>query len=238
MDSLIGRVLEKVDDKTVVMVMSDHGFTHFKRGVNLNTWLFQNGYLELKDHKSISGDWFDGVDWERTKAFSLGLTGIFINRKGRESCGIVGEGDELRSLKKELIAKLRGLVDEGTKEVAIRDVVDTESAFTGPYTYDAVDLLIGYNAGYRSSWASATGRVTATVFEDNTKHWSGDHLVHPNIVPGVFFANRKINTGVPDIKDISATVLKLFGVEVPSHMQGRPLMGDRDDVTPRRGSLK
>lgn len=238
MDSLIGRVLEKADDKTVVMVMSDHGFTHFKRGVNLNTWLFQNGYLKLKDDKSVSGDWFDGVDWERTKAFSLGLTGIFINRKGRESCGIVGEGEEVTDLKKELMEKLRGLIDEDTKKVAIRDVVDTESAFTGPYTYDAVDLLIGYNAGYRSSWASATGRVTETVFEDNTKHWSGDHLVHPHIVPGVYFSNRRINTEVPDIKDISATVLKLFGVEVPSHMQGRPLMGDREDVTPRRGSLK
>ncbi len=238
MDSLVGSVLEKADDKTVVMVMSDHGFTHFKRGVNLNTWLFQNGYLKLKDGKSVSGDWFKDVDWEKTRAFSLGLTGIFINRKGRESCGIVEEGEELRNLKKELITRLRGLVDEDVKEVAIRDVVDTESAFTGPYTYDAVDLLIGYNAGYRSSWASATGRVTETVFEDNTKHWSGDHSVHPNIVPGIFFANRKINTKAPDIKDISATVLGLFGVEIPSHMKGRPLMSDKDGVTLQTGSLK
>ena len=236
MDSLIGSVLEKADDKTVVMVMSDHGFTHFKRGVNLNSWLFQNGYLKLKGDRSISGDWFDGVDWERTRAFSLGLTGIFINRKGRESCGIVAEGEELRDLKRELIAKLRGLVDDGTNNVAIRDVVDTESAFSGPYTYDAVDLLIGYNAGYRSSWASATGRVTEAVFEDNTKHWSGDHSVHPDLVPGVFFTNRKINTVTPNIKDISATVLKLFGVEVPSHMKGRPLMDEKEAVTAQTGS--
>jgi predicted AlkP superfamily phosphohydrolase/phosphomutase len=228
--------LEKADDKTVVMVMSDHGFTHFKRGVNLNSWLFQNGYLKLKGDRSISGDWFDGVDWEGTRAFSLGLTGIFINRKGRESCGIVAEGEELRDLKRELIAKLRGLVDDGTNNIAIRDVVDTESAFSGPYTYDAVDLLIGYNAGYRSSWASATGRVTDTVFDDNTKHWSGDHSVHPDIVPGVFFTNRKINTATPNIKDISATVLKLFGVEVPSHMKGRPLMDEPEAVTAQKES--
>jgi predicted AlkP superfamily phosphohydrolase/phosphomutase len=78
--------------------------------------------------------------------------------------------------------------------------------------------------------------VTDTVFEDNTKHWSGDHSVHPNIVPGVLFTNRRINTATPNIKDISATVLKLFGVEIPSHMKGRPLMDGTDIPTTRAES--
>lgn len=225
MDKLIGKVLEKVDDKTVIIVMSDHGFTQFKRGVNLNTWLLQNGYLYLKDGKSTSGDWFENVDWEKTKAFSLGLTGIFINRKGREANGIVEEGDELRNLKRELMQELKGLVDEETGEVSILDVIDTESALSGPYTYDAPDLLVGYNAGYRNSWTCATGRVTEKVFEDNTKHWSGDHCVDAKVVPAVLFVNREINTASADIKDIAPTVLKLFGVDIPKYMKGRPLIG-------------
>ncbi|MBI4229133.1 MAG: alkaline phosphatase family protein [Deltaproteobacteria bacterium] len=232
MDQFIGRVLEKIDDKSVVIVMSDHGFTQIKRGVNLNTWLLQNGYLALKDGKTTSGDWFQNVDWEKTKAFSLGLTGVFINRKGRESHGIVEEGEELRSLKRELIKKLTGLVDEETGERAIRGVVDTESAYSGPYTYDAPDLLIGYDAGYRNSWSCATGRVTEKVFEDNTKHWSGDHCVDPEVVPAVLFVNRKINTKNPDIKDIAPTVLKLFGVDVPKYMKGRPLIQTAKDREP------
>jgi predicted AlkP superfamily phosphohydrolase/phosphomutase len=223
-DRLIGDVLKRVDEKTVVIVMSDHGFTQFKRGVNLNTWFLKNGYLALKDGKTTSGDWFENVDWERTRAFSLGLTGVFINRKGRESNGIVEEGDELRSLKRELIEKLTGLVDEETGDVAILSVVDTEGIYSGPYTYDAPDLLIGYNAGYRNSWSCATGRVTERVFEDNTKHWSGDHCVDPKIVPGVFFSNRRINTKSPDIKDIAPTVLRLFGVDIPKYMKGKPLI--------------
>ena len=205
--------------------MSDHGCTQFKRGVNLNTWLLQNGYLTLKDGRTTSGDWFEGVDWGKTKAFSLGLTGVFINREGREANGIVKEGDELRNFKRELVEKLKGLVDEETGEVSILDVVDTESALSGPYTYDAPDLLIGYNAGYRNSWTCATGRVTEKVFEDNTKHWSGDHCVDPRVVPAVLFANREINTTTPDIKDIAPTVLQLFGVEIPGYMKGRPLIG-------------
>jgi len=224
MDKLIGKVLERVDDKTVVMVMSDHGFTQFKRGVNLNTWFLQNGYLSLKDGKGTSGDWFENVDWSKTRAFSLGLTGAFINRKGREVNGIVEEGEELRNLKRELIEKLKGLVDDETGETSILDVVDTESALSGPYTYDAPDLLIGYNAGYRNSWSCATGRVTEKVFEDNTKHWSGDHCVDPKVVPAVLFVNREINTASPDIKDIAPTVLKLFGVDIPKYMKGKPLI--------------
>jgi predicted AlkP superfamily phosphohydrolase/phosphomutase len=224
MDNLLGEVLENIDEDTTLIVMSDHGFTHFKRGVNLNTWLYQNGYLALKDEKSICGDWFENVDWKNTRAYSLGLAGIFINRKGRESQGMVEEGENCRQLKNELIEKLTGLRDDDNGKIAIRKVRDTESSFSGPYKSEAPDLLVAYNAGYRSSWACATGRVTESLFEDNTKHWSGDHAVDPQLVPGVFFSNMKINKKNPNIKDIAPTILKLFEVEIPAYMQGEPLI--------------
>ena len=230
MDGLMSRVLGLRDSSTVVLVISDHGFTQFKRGVNLNTWFHQNGYLALKDGKRSSGEWFKDVDWERTQAFSLGLTGIFINRQGRESRGIVAEGTELRNLKRDLISRLSGLMDEETGTPAILEVIDTKRNFQGPYTYDAPDLLIGFNHGYRSSWACATGKVTDTVIEDNTKHWSGDHCVSPRLVPGVIFANRKINVPDPQLTDLAPTVLKLLGVDIPGHMKGRPLIDAEDKL--------
>jgi len=224
MDDMLGRLLVKVDDKTVLIVMSDHGFAPFRRGVNVNTWLFQNGYLFLKEDKKASGEWFSFVDWQRTKAYSLGLTGLFINKQGRESQGIVEEGEEFRRLKGELIEKLKGLVDGETGEVAIRDAVDMEQTFSGPYLDNGPDLLLGYNSGYRTSWECASGQVTETVFTDNTKRWSGDHCIDPRLVPGIFFCNRAINGKPPDIKDIAPTVLKLFGVDIPPYMDGEPLI--------------
>ena len=223
-DRLMGRLLEVIDDKTLLLVISDHGFTQFKRGLNLNTWLRDNGYLFLEEGRSESGDWLKGVDWERTRAFALGLTGVFINRKGREAKGIVEEGEPLEALRKEISQKLTGLVDPDTGQAAIRRVVETESAFAGPYTYDAPDLLVGYNAGYRTSWDGAMGRVTRSQFEDNTRHWSGDHCVDPALVPGVLFSNRKIRRDNPGLTDIAPTVLKALGVEQPAHMKGRPLI--------------
>ncbi len=49
MDKLVAKVLPAVDDKTLVMVCSDHGFAQFARQFHLNTWLRDNGYLVLKD---------------------------------------------------------------------------------------------------------------------------------------------------------------------------------------------
>ena len=134
------------------------------------------------------------------------------------------EGEEFCDLKHELIARLRGLEDRETGEVAIREVVDTAVAFPGPYLDSGPDLLVGYNTGYRAAWDCASGRVSATVFEDNTRRWSGDHCIDPRLVPGVFLCNRAINRASPHIQDIAPTVLKLFGVDIPSYMKGEPFL--------------
>jgi predicted AlkP superfamily phosphohydrolase/phosphomutase len=220
-DALLGKIWSEVErPDTVFMVISDHGFTNFRRGVNLNTWLREHGYLALKPGHETSGEWFEHVDWSQTRAFSLGLTGMFINRQGREASGLVSEGEEYRTLVAELSQKLEELVDPQTGRRAIRKVRATNETFDGPYRLDAPDLLIGYEGGYRNSWECATGAVTGSVFSDNTRSWSGDHCVDPDIVPGVFFCNRKIVTERPRLVDIPLSVIELFGQKRARYMQG------------------
>jgi predicted AlkP superfamily phosphohydrolase/phosphomutase len=223
-DALLGRVWSEVErTDTVFMVISDHGFTNFRRGVNLNSWLKENGYLALKEGHETSGDWFEHVDWSRTRAFSLGLTGMFVNRKGREASGIVNEGAEYRALVAELAQKLEALVDPQSGRRAIRKVRATWECFDGPYRLDAPDLLIGYEGGFRNSWECATGAVTESVFTDNTRSWSGDHCVDPDVVPGVFFCNRRIATERPRLVDVPASIVELFGQQRAGYMQGEML---------------
>ena len=118
MDDLVGRVRDRLGPKAGLMVMSDHGFKSFRRGVNLNSWLRLNGYLQLKDGKSEGAEWFRDVDWTRTRAYGLGLGGIYVNQKGREAQGIVAPGEETRALKAELIGRLSGLRDGARQETA------------------------------------------------------------------------------------------------------------------------
>ena len=238
-DQLLGKVWHLVEDPdTTFMVISDHGFTNFRRCVNLNSWLRDNGYLFLKDENARTcGDYLEGVDWSRTKAFALGLTGMFINRKGREKSGIVQEGTEYRRLVQEIAEKLGRLVDPQTGEGCVRRVAVSQQFFDGPYRFDAPDLLIGWEGGYRHSWECATGQVTEEVFADNDRSWSGDHCVDPSIVPGVFLCNRPIVTERPRIMDIPASVLRLFGQEIPRYMQGETIFPEEGEEGTVRGML-
>ena len=227
MDGMVGRVRATLGPKDVLVVMSDHGFKSFRRGVNLNTWLLRNGYLTLKNGATVSGDWFKDVDWGGTKAYALGLGGIFLNIEGREGRGIVKRGAEARALQKEIaagLAALRDAADGGG--VAINKVFDRDELFSGPYKDNCPELIVGYAEGYRASWDSAKGKVAPEVFEDNEKAWSGDHCIDPRTVPGVLFCSRKLNTAEPRIWDIAPTALDMFGVPAPKHMDGRSLIGD------------
>ena len=224
MDDFLAEVQAKVGDDpdTVLMVISDHGFTNFRRGVNLNTWLRDEGYLVLKDGAETSPDYFQAVDWEKTKAFTLGLTGIFFNRAGREAKGIVTK-EELPKLAQEIKQKLEKLTDPLDGQPVVKEAFITRQLHSGPYADAAPDLLIGYHKGFRHSWDCATGSVSKEIFSDNTKSWSGDHCVDPRLVPGVFWCNRKIEAENPELVDMAPTMLDLFGVDIPPYMQGKPL---------------
>ncbi len=221
MDELVGGAVAELGPGDLLLVMSDHGFVPFARGVNVNAWLKREGYLVMEDGAE-GGKWLAGVDWSRTKAYALGLGGIYVNVEGREAQGIVPR-EEVPALKKEIAGKLAGLRDEARGDVAVREVYDLGAIYDGPYLDGGPELVVGYNAGYRASWDSATGGTGGDVLEDNVKAWSGDHCVASDLVPGVLFSNGRVATARPRIVDIAPTVLDLFGVAVPPYMEGRPL---------------
>ncbi len=225
-DELLGRVMEKLDDDDLLIVLSDHGFDSFRRGVNLNRWLVDQGLLVLKEGTDGSSEWLRDIDWSKSKAYALGLSGIFLNLAGREEQGIVQPGEEARAVKQEIIEGLAGMMDEERGEVGIIEAFDTEVIYSGPYRRNAPDLIIGFNSGYRTSWDCATGQSHGPVFEDNTKAWSGDHCIDPRLVPGVLFSDRPIENEDPSLLDLAPTALQLFGIDAPAHMEGEALFSE------------
>ena len=189
MDDLVGRVQSAIDPSTVLIVLSDHGFCDFSRGVHLNAWLRDEGYLVLEPG-AAGEDYLVGVDWSRTRAYAFGLAGIYVNQSGREARGIVPAADAA-SLRGEIAAKLGQLTDPLRQgRPAIRQVYDSRKAYAGPYVENGPDLVVGYHAGYRASWETAVGRTAGEVLCDNTRRWSGDHCVDPAVVPGVLFCTE------------------------------------------------
>lgn len=226
MDNLIGRVRERLDGDTALLVMSDHGFKRFRRQVDLNAWLRENGYLAVKE-ESAGADMLEAVDWERTRAYAVGFGGIYLNVAGREARGIVAE-EEMAGLKRELAAGLLALCDGEGGERPLVQVYDREEVYRGPYVEEAPDLIAGFLPGYRVAWRTVTGGVGEEVFADNERPWSGDHNFDPAHVPGVLFCDRELREGESNIIDIAPTTLELLGVEVPAYMDGVSLMTDEE----------
>jgi predicted AlkP superfamily phosphohydrolase/phosphomutase len=222
MDGVIGDVLKRVGDKATVQVMSDHGFTNFRRQFNVNTWLRDNGYINPPDCDNLlQSPTGRNVDWTRTQAYGLGLNGLYVNLRGRERDGIVDPAERDKLLE-ELSTKLLAVRDTDG-EVVISQVYRADAVYQGPETVNAPDLLIGYRRGYRASWATTLGELTPEVLSDNDSAWSADHCMATDEVPGVVFSNRPIRHPAPSLENVAPTILEEFNVPRPPTMAGGSL---------------
>ena len=226
-DKILRRVLEYVDQQTIICIMSDHGFTSFRRAVNLNSWLVQNGLMVLRRPALDSqGDpLFRNVVWEKTKAYAIGFCSIYLNLRGREGKGIVNPGQEAEQLKRKIADVLTSLRDPKTGKPVIRNVYTKEELYSGPYLSEAPDLLVGFEPHYRASWQTAIGGVPPKILEDNKRKWSGSHIFDAECIPGIFLINRKTSVPHPRVIDIAPTVLDCFQIPKPESMEGNSLLG-------------
>jgi len=219
LDSVVGDILRRYGDKATIIVMSDHGFANFRRQFNLNTWLRENGYLYPPNSTGILMD----VDWSRTRAYGLGINGLYLNLKGRERDGIVEPGEQREQLLDELSTRLEAVRDTNGKRVIVK-VHRTDKVYSGPTTTLAPDLIIGYCRNYRASWATCLGDMTGEILLDNDSAWSADHCADASEVPGVIFSNRPIKAIRPALIDIAPSVLTRFGLKIPPSMQGENIL--------------
>ncbi len=223
-DALVGQAMGALDDGATLIVMSDHGFAPFRRQAHLNAWLEQKGYLVLEDPAERDRhDWLGGIDWKKTRAFSIGLNSLYINVQGRERHGIVPPG-EREALAREIAAALLEWRDPQGNQPVVTQAAVREDVYRGARLAEAPDVVVGYAWGYRSSWATSTGKVAAVLLEDNDAPWSGDHCMDSRAVPGVLLASRPLATQAGDLRDLPVTILRYFGLAAPEQMQGRNLL--------------
>ena len=234
MDRIVGKARELAGEEALFMVVSDHGFSSYRRGVNYNNWLREQGLLVLKDGPQEtatleklfdSGDLVGGIDWTKTQAYAMGLGAIYINRVGREAQGIVYPGPPVEELKQQIKEGLEALIDPVTGEKPISHVWAREDIYSD-FRDDLIpDLRVGNTLNYRVSWQTTLGGFGNGVVEDNTKAWTGDHCSNdPSLVPGIFFSSQPINTDQPRMLDMMPTVLRALEIEIPDGLDGRPLL--------------
>jgi predicted AlkP superfamily phosphohydrolase/phosphomutase len=225
LDKVIGDLHERYGSVATIIVMSDHGFANFGWQFNLNSWLRDHDHLNPGNCRSIRTDPGDpgAVDWSQTKAYGLGINGLYLNLKGREPHGIIEPGKQAEELVNELVT---GLLDvKWLEQPVIRNVYRADKVYSGNATALAPDLIIGYHRGFRASWKTALGELENDAIAENKAAWSADHCADALEVPGVLWCNQPIRGENPALVDVAPSILAAYGLQTPATMTGRNFFG-------------
>ncbi|HVS18446.1 MAG TPA: alkaline phosphatase family protein [Planctomycetota bacterium] len=240
MDPLVGHLRERIGEDATLIVMSDHGFAPYGRKFNLNTWLWQNGYLVLKegvDPLTQRVEVLVHTDWTRTRAYGIGFNGLYVNLAGRErdnpdteddESGIVRPGEEYDALVAEIASRLEAVTDpdRGDRRVVLRADI-ARDVYTGDRTPEAPDIIVGYDSDYGNSDEASLGRVEARILADNLGGtFNGSHLMAPEVVAGTLLSNRPVLPGAHRLEDLTVEVLARFGIPPQAGMRGHRVLAD------------
>ena len=222
LDGLIGKLIEQLDDETVVMVVSDHGIKKMDGGICFNEWLIREGYLVLNSQPEgiITIEKAD-IDWSRTVAWGDGgyYGRLFLNVRGREPNGTVAPEDVER-VKAELTAKIEAITDPEGHNIGTK-VYRPEEVYHNVRNI-APDLIVYFGD---LTWRSVgtIGRDSIYTFENDTGPDDANHAQY-----GVLIARDPAHTGRGRVEglgimDVAPTVLAELGVPVPADMQGNAI---------------
>jgi predicted AlkP superfamily phosphohydrolase/phosphomutase len=219
LDSLVGELLKSLGPADRIIVLSARGERTVRREFNLTSWLAREGYLVLAAKaKSSKRDELADVDWTKTRAYSSGAGGIYLNLAGREPFGIVEPGARSDALLAEISTRL-GSFTEGASPV-VKEVLSGADLFAGsPAT--SPDLLVVLEPGYGISADSYAGAVPASLLVDSTGAWipaanGGD----PVDAAGVLLTTLP-PAGAPTVLDVAPTILHVMGVKPPPTCVGK-----------------
>ncbi len=224
-DRELGHLLAAVDDDTIVLVVSDHGAKRIDGGFCLNQWLYQEGYLVLKNGapngelKSLEEV---EVDWARTTAWGAGgyYGRLWLNVQGREPLGLVPAA-EFEQVRTEISARLEHLTGPDGRplnticyrpEEIYREVRNVPS-----------DLIIYFGDLHWRSVGSL-GHNDVYTFENDTGPDDANHAQEGMIIyydPQNPLGGRQLTN--LQLMDIAPTILQLLGQPIPAAMQGRPI---------------
>ena len=222
LDTLIGRLLDRLPPNVLVLVVSDHGARSMTGGLALNQWLVDEGLLKLKPGAHFGSLHPDMVDWPATRTWAAGgyYGRIFFNVRGRDRLGLLLP-DEYDSLRRETAEKLEALTDENgrsMKNICLRpDRIYRATRGCPP------DLMLFAGGLGRRTLGSLGGPLLQQG--NDTGPDDANHAMDGVLIASV--TGKKLSPSDSEapysIYQIAPTVLESLGLPVPPTMIGQPL---------------
>jgi predicted AlkP superfamily phosphohydrolase/phosphomutase len=221
-DSWLARILPLAED-AAILVVSDHGAKRMDGAIAINEWLWQNGWLALKETpgKLTKFD-ISMVDWSRTRAWSTGgyYGRIFLNVEGREAQGIIARQD-YDAVRDDLATSIAAIPDD--KGQALKTEVFKPEAIYQQVKGAAPDLMV-YFGDLHWRCVGSVGYGRHTTFENDT---GPDDANHAQEGMFILYQPNKQGRGHSEayqLMDVAPTVLSLMGVAIPKAMQGKVMV--------------
>jgi predicted AlkP superfamily phosphohydrolase/phosphomutase len=222
-DSILGEILAKADENTLVVLSSDHGVVPLDREVHLNDLFAREGLLKFSrdPHTGI----FE-IDWARTRAVFLKMDGVYVNPDGLDGNYSPASGPKYEALRARVRTLIENLRDEnGVAPLAHISPRERASLELGLEPGRVADLVIANRAGF--SWTESlsedlkifsepavTGYKQAVSAGENHGMWTPFVIVGPGIRAG-----HALPAPIHHV-DQYPTIMKALGEPLPDFAQG------------------
>lgn len=173
MDKFIRDIIKKVDENTIFIIVSDHGFGPIEYISFLNSYLKNLNYkgknvLNLKkteiekikyadniskgqndiEGQSIALSQKDSIDWKNTIAWSFWNGGnVYINTSDRFRSGLINSDSQREDILDFLIENLKCLKNNIDGEKIIDNIIRSDSIFAEKISNRTPDLFIRFKSG-------------------------------------------------------------------------------------------
>jgi len=217
-DKITESFYNSLDEDTITIIVSDHGFCPVEKEVVVNNYLEEIGLVKTKNGK---------IDLEQSKAVSYGYGDVWLNVKGREPSGIIKPGKQYEEVRKEIADKL--MLTKINGQIPFKDILKREDVYTGKYLSNAPDLSIIFKKGWQAARnPEIMEKNESKRYVKENPMWSGGHdgTHDPVDVPGIIYSpdleleEENMEIRIP-LKNLAPTILSLMSVPIPRDMDGK-----------------
>jgi len=207
-DRLVGKIVEAVDEKTLVVVVSDHGAQPHIGSVNVYKILADGGLLSFKEDESGR----QVIDWSKTMAVPQRNCYVYVNLKGREPHGIVEPGEEYEKVREKVIELFLNYRDERTGKNPFCFVLKREDArVLGLYGDRIGDIIYAVHPGFGHEHGQQLSTAEFGLFG------SMDSLL---VIAGPGIKKNAEIKPTRWLVDVAPTIAYLLGIPVPRDADG------------------